>query len=64
MFVTRYVVGQKRNGKQERETWWWEETVEFISKSQKKTMEGVADRRQQRKIFGGKKESKIMCLCC
>ena len=30
----------------------------------KKTMEGVAERRQQRKIFGGKKKSKIRCICC
>ena len=48
----------KGNCKQERETWWWDETVESLVK-QKKTVEGVAERRQQRKILGGKKESKI-----
>ena len=27
-------------------------------------MEGVAERRWQREIFVGKKESKIRCICC
>ena len=52
----------KGNCKQERETWWWNETVQSLVKQ--KTMEGVAERRQQRKIFGGGKESKIRCICC
>ena len=30
----------------------------------RETMEGVTKRRQQRKIFGDKKESKIRCICC
>ena len=52
----------KGNCKQERETWCWDETVQSLVKQ--KTMEGVAERRQQRKIFGGGKESKIRCICC
>ena len=35
----------KGNSKQERETWWWDETGEF-SKTEKKFMEGVAETRQ------------------
>ena len=35
-----------------------------FNKTEDKSMEGVAERRQQRKIFGGKKESRIRCICC
>ena len=53
----------KQNSKQERETVMAWDSGEF-SKTEKKTMEGVAERKQQRKIFGGKKETKIRCMCC
>ena len=39
------------------------ESGEF-SKTENKTMEGMGERRQQRKIYGGKKESKVRCICC
>ena len=46
----------KRNGKQERETLWWDETVESLVKHKRKLRKEVAEMRQQRKIFEGKKE--------
>ena len=52
----------KGNGKQERKTGRWDETVESLVK-QMKTIEGVTEKRQQRKIFGGKRERKIRCIC-
>ena len=54
MLVTLYVVGSKEMVNK-KETRCWNETVESSVK-QKKTMERVAERRQQRKTFGGKKE--------
>ena len=50
-----------KGSKQEREICWWDETVRSLVK-QKKTMEGVAERRLQRKIFREKRESKIRCI--
>ena len=50
-----------KRSKQEREICWWDETVRSLVK-QKKTMEGVAERRLQRKIFREKRESKIRCI--
>ena len=52
----------KGNGKQERKTGRWDVTVESLVK-QMKTIEGVTEKRQQRKIFEGKRERKIRCTC-
>ena len=59
-----YVVGwQEIVHKKEKKMGVGWDSGEF-SKTKKKAMKGVAERKQQRKKFGGRKESKIKCTSC
>ena len=54
----------KGNCKQERETWWWDETIESLVKQKRKLWKEWRKGGSKEKYLEAKKESKIRCKCC
>ena len=63
MVVTLYADGRKKIVNKKEKHGGGRDSREF-SETEKKTMEGVVERKQQRKVFGGKKQNKLRCIYC